>query len=158
MAIDISRDRNRPQGPRQLAQCIDPMLRSRAHLDAQLAKEMEGVLGPYLDSGRVGLAASGNTLVIACRDHTSATDLRFLQRDIRKTLMASGNADITQVRVIVAAPAADPAWTRERGVQRAIPSTARQALYSAAAVIDDFGLANALRRLARLGDGDDANR
>jgi hypothetical protein len=134
------------------------MLRSRADLDAQLVKGMEGVLGPYLESGRVGLTASGNTLVIACRDHTSATDLRFLQRDIRKTLMASGNTDITQVRVIVAPPTADPPWTTERGVQRAIPPTARKALYSAAAVIDDSGLANALRRLARLGGGDDPNR
>jgi len=114
MAIDISKDGNRQGGSRQLVHCIDPMLRSRAQLDAQLMKGMEGVLGPYLESGRVGLTASGNTLVIACQDHSSATDLRFLQREIRKTLMASGNAGITQVRVIIAAPSADPPLTVER--------------------------------------------
>lgn len=138
--------------PRHLAQWIDPSWRSRSSSDRNLADDLSGILGPYLLSERIHLTLAGDTLVIACRDRASATEIRFLQREIRKNLQATGHADIDRVHVLLA----HRPEHRSKAVEqpRVVPTTAVQALQLAAARVDDPGLADALRRLARLGAAD----
>ncbi len=126
-------------------------MRSRG--DAGIRRALEGPLGPFLEQRRIDLTATGNSLIIACRDRGCATELRFLQREIRKTLNASGYPGIEQVRVVLALPGA--AWPEAAApaTQRTIPDTARQTLRTAAEGITDQRLADALLRLARAGLG-----
>lgn len=144
-------ERQRKSAPRPLAGYIDPAWRLRSRGDAGIRRVLGALLGTFLEERRIDLAATGNTLVIACRDQGCATELRFLQREIRKTLSDSGYTAIEQIRVVLSftdAAAADPAGTV---VPRKIPASARQALHTAAAGIDDRRLADALLRLARAG-------
>ena len=134
---------------RHLAQWIDPSWRSRSSVDRNLAGDLAGILGPYLESERVDLSLAGNTLVIVCGDRAGATEIRFLQREIRKTLRATGHSGIDRVHVLLA-------HRRDRrstpaDLPRVLPATAVEALRLAAARVDDPGLADALRRLARMG-------
>jgi len=143
----------RRSAPRPLAGFIDPAWRMRSRSDAGIRRALEGLLGPFLEQRRIDLTATGNNLVIACRDRGCATELRFLQREIRKTLHASGYPGIEQVRVVLELPGA--AWPEAvtPATQRTIPDTARQALRTAADGIADQRLADALLRLARAGLG-----
>lgn len=141
-----------PRRARHLAQWIDPSWRSRSSADRNVAGDLSGILGPYLLSERIHLTLAGDTLVIACRDRASATEIRFLQREIRKNLKATGHADIDKVHVLLAhRPEQRPTVVEH---PRVVPGTAVQALQLAAARVDDPGLADALRRLARLGAAD----
>jgi len=146
-------DNGRRSAPRPLAGYIDPAWRMRSRGDAGIRRALEDLLGPFLEQRRIDLTATGNSLIIACRDRGCATELRFLQREIRKTLNASGYPGIEQVRVVLALPGA--AWPEAvaPATQRTIPDTARQALRTAADGIADQRLANALLRLARAGLG-----
>jgi hypothetical protein len=138
-----------PRRARHLAQWIDPSWRSRSGADRNLAGDLAGILGPYLASERVQLTLAGNTLVIACRDRAGATEIRFLQREIRKTLHATGHSGVDKVHVLLAHRPDRPSTSAE--LPRVLPATAVQALRLAAASVDDPGLADALRRLARMG-------
>lgn len=139
--------------PRPLASYIDPAWRMRSRADAGIRRALEGILGPLLEQRRIDIATDGSTLVIACGEPACATELRFLQRDMRKTLSAAGYQAIEQVRVVISAPG--PATTRAVAAQteRTIPSSASRALLAAASGISDRRLADALRRLARRGSG-----
>ena len=139
--------------PRPLASYIDPAWRMRSRGDAGIRRALEGILGPLLEQRRIDVTTDGGTLVIACRDPACATELRFLQRDMRKTLKAAGYPTIEQVRVVISAPV--PATTRPMALQteRTMPASASQALQAAASGITDRRLADALRRLARRGSG-----
>ncbi|MBS0001584.1 MAG: DUF721 domain-containing protein [Thioalkalivibrio sp.] len=138
--------------PRPLASYIDPAWRMRSRGDAGIRRALEGILGPLLEQRRIDVTTDGGTLVIACRDPACATELRFLQRDMRKTLNAAGYPAIEQVRVVISAPvpAATPMAPQ---TERTMPSSASQALRAAASGITDRRLADALRRLARRGSG-----
>jgi hypothetical protein len=142
-------DAGRRSAPRLLARYIDPAWRQRSKGDADLKRDLDGVLGQYLGQGRIDLATMGDTLIIACRDRGSAMELRFLEREIRKILSASGQADIRKVRTVLSRERPDPMAGASIPVQRSIPAAARRLLEMAAAGIDDEPLANALRRLAR---------
>jgi hypothetical protein len=144
----------RGRAPRPLAGYIDPAWRLRSRGDAGIRRTLEGLLGPFLEQRRIDVTATGNSLVIACRDRSCATELRFLQREIRKTLNASGYPAIEEVRVVLAAPAPPPSEAVVPATRRAIPATARQALENAADRIADQRLAGALLRLARAGLGE----
>jgi len=146
-------ENGRRSAPRPLAGYIDPAWRMRSRGDDGIRRALEDLLGPFLEQRRIDLTATGNSLIIACRDRGCATELRFLQREIRKTLNASGYPGIEQVRVVLALPGA--AWPEAvaPATQRAIPETARQILRTAAGGITDQRLANALLRLARAGLG-----
>ena len=142
---------SRRSAPRLLARYIDPTWRRRSLDDADIKRELQGVLGQYLDQDRIDLAMLGDTLIIACRDRGSATELRFLEREIRKILAASGQAQIRKVRTMLSHERQDPMARASPPVQRSIPAAARRSLEMAAADIDDAPLANALRRLAQVG-------
>jgi hypothetical protein len=150
MPSDTS-DAGRRSAPRLLARYIDPAWRQRSKGDADLKRDLEGVLGQYLEQGRIDLATMGDTLIIACRDRGSATELRFLEREIRKILSASGQTEIRKVRTMLSRERPDPLARASTPVQRSIPAAARRSLEMAAAGIDDTRLANALRRLAQVG-------
>lgn len=142
----------RRTAPRPLAGYIDPAWRLRSRGDIGIRRNLAGILGPFLEQRRIELAAMGDTLIIRCHDSASATEIRFLQREIRKTLNASGYPGLERIRVVLGAPAAGAAIpVAQATAQRHIPATARQALQTAAADVRDPGLANALRRLARAG-------
>lgn len=143
-------DRRRPSAPQPLAGFIDPALRMRSRGDAGIRRVLGGLLGPFLEQRRIDLTATGNTLVIACRDQGCATELRFLQREIRKTLNASGYPGIEQVRVVLSTPGQATPEAPAQVAPRTIPESARQALRAAADGIDDGPLADALLRLARV--------
>jgi hypothetical protein len=134
---------------RHLAQWIDPSWRSRSSADRNLAGDLAGVLSPYLLSERIHLTVAGDTLVIACKDRASATEIRFLQREIRKNLHATGHSEIDKVHVLLAHRPDRPSTAAEH--PRVLPTTAVHALQLAADNVDDPGLADALRRLARWG-------
>ncbi|MCA1789107.1 MAG: DciA family protein [Thioalkalivibrio sp.] len=142
-------DARRRSAPRLLARYIDPAWCQRSKGDADLKRDLEGVLGQYLEQGRIDLATMGDTLIIACRDRSSAMELRFLEREIRKILSASGQAEITKVRTMLSRERSNPMARASIPVQRSLPAAARRSLEMAAAGIDDLRLANALRRLAR---------
>jgi hypothetical protein len=146
-----SSEADRRSAPRLLARYIDPAWRQRSKGDADLKRDLDGVLGQYLEQGRIDLATMGDTLIIACRDRGSAMELRFLEREIRKILSASGQAEIQKVRTMLARERPDPVVRASIPVQRSIPAAARRSLEMAAAGIDDLRLANALRRLAQAG-------
>jgi hypothetical protein len=146
-----SSEADRRSAPRLLARYIDPAWRQRSKGDADLKRDLDGVLGQYLEQGRIDLATMGDTLIIACRDRGSAMELRFLEREIRKILSASGQAEIQKVRTMLARERPDPMVRASIPVQRSIPAAARRSLEMAAAGIDDLRLANALRRLAQAG-------
>jgi hypothetical protein len=155
----MSRDSNesdRRSAPRLMAGCIDPAWRLRSQGDAGIRHALEGLLGQYLEQRRIDLAAMGDSLVIACRDRGSATELRFLQRDIRKILNASGHPGIERVRVVLSEDRPGRPPDGPDPSRRSIPAAARQALRSAAVEIRDPALAEALRRLARVGMGDES--
>jgi hypothetical protein len=154
MQRDADKDR-RGKAPRPLAGYIDPTWRLRSRGDAGIRRALEGLLGPLLEQHRIGLTATDNGVVIACHDRSSATELRFLQREIRKTLNASGYPAVEQVRVVLAAPGPALSEAVAPTRERTIPATARQALESAARGVDDQRLAAALLRLARAGSAGD---
>lgn len=147
-------DRGRSSAPRPLKSYIDPTLRMRSRGDAGIRRVLAGLLGPFLEQRRIDLTANGNTLVIACHDAVCATELRFLQREIQKTLNASGYPAIDQVRVLRSMPADELREAATPAADREIPAAARQALRAAAEGIDDRQLAEALLRLARAGSGE----
>jgi hypothetical protein len=144
-------DAGRRSAPRLLARYIDPAWRQRSRGDADLKRDLEGVLGQYLEQGRIDLATVGDTLIIACRDRGSAMELRFLEREICKILSAGGQEEIRKVRTMLSRERPDPVARTSTPVQRSIPAAARRSLEMAAAGIDDAPLANALRRLAQAG-------
>ena len=148
----------RHSAPRLLARYIDPAWRRRSQGDTDIKRELQGVLGQYIEQDRVDLATLGDTLIIACRDRGSATELRFLEREIRKILAASGQAQIRKVRVMLSRERPDPMAGASPPVQRSIPAAARRSLEMVAAGIDDPPLSNALRRLAQAGAGAGASR
>ncbi|AGA34237.1 protein of unknown function DUF721 [Thioalkalivibrio nitratireducens DSM 14787] len=145
--------RERRSAPRPLARYIHPAWSRRSQTDAGLERDLAGLLGAQLSRGLVRVSLNEDTLILACRDRGTATELRFLQRDIRKTLAAAGRPAIGAVRVVFSGTQFQAAAApRESGsVDRVIPAAARQALQSAAAGIADPRLAEALRRLARAG-------
>lgn len=143
----------RPTAARRLVQCIDPALRLRSQGDAGIRRALEGLLGPYLGQSRIDLTTLEDTLIVACSDRGSATELRFLQREIRKILNASGYPGIERVRVVLSDERPSGPQPGPGSPERSIPAAARQALRSAAAEIRDPVLAEALRRLARAGMG-----
>jgi len=138
-----------PRRIRHLAQWIDPSWRSRSQEDRLLAADLAGVLDPYLANQRIQLTLSGGTLVIVCRDRASAMEIRFLQREIRKNLHATGHSGVEKVQVLFAQHQGALPAGGER--LRVLPAEAAKALQRAAATIDDPGLAAALQRLARFG-------
>jgi hypothetical protein len=144
-------DAGRRSAPRLLARYIDPAWRQRSRGDADLKRDLEGVLGQYLEQGRIDLATVGDTLIIACRDRGSAMELRFLEREICKILSAGGQEEIRKVRTMLSRERPDPVARTSIPVQRSISAAARRSLEMAAAGIDDAPLANALRRLAQAG-------
>lgn len=142
----------RRSSPQPLAVYIDPAWRLRSRGDVGIRRNLTGILGPFLEQRRIELAATGDTLMIRCHDSASATEIRFLQREIRKTLHASGYPGFEHIRVVLgAATVDDPMTVAEAPARRLIPAAARHALQTAAAGIRDPGLADALRRLARAG-------
>lgn len=141
----------RKQRPGLLAGYIDPAWRLRSHGDDGIRRDLGGVLGQYLEQHRIAVTAMGDTLVIACRDRGCATELRFLQRDIRKTLKATGHKDIDRVRILLSGHRTDSTAATPSAPRREIPPAARQALRSAAANISDPQLSEALLRLAGTG-------
>ncbi|AHF00258.1 DciA family protein [Thioalkalivibrio paradoxus] len=153
MPGNLDEPRERRSAPQPLARYIDSAWRRRSQVDAGLERDLTGLLGAQLSSGLVRVSLHEGTLILACRDRGTATELRFLQRDIRKTLAAAGRPAIGAVRVVFSgAPFQAAAAPRESGtIDRAIPAAARQALQSAAAGIADGRLAEALRRLAQAG-------
>ncbi len=143
------------QVPSPLARYIDPAWRLLSQGDHGLRRDLGGVLGLYLAQHRIAVTAMGDTLVIACHDRGCATELRFLQRDIRKTLEATGHHGIERVRILLSGSRIDNTPVARSTARKAIPPAARQALRSAAASITDPKLSEALRRLARAGlEGD----
>jgi hypothetical protein len=143
----------RRTAPRLMALWIEPALRLRSQGDAGIRRALEGLLGQYLGQSRIDLTALEDTLIVACRDRGSATELRFLQREIRKILNASGYPGIERVRVVLSDERPAGPQPGPGSPQRSIPAAARQALRSAAAEINDAVLSEALRRLARAGMG-----
>ncbi|TVP83644.1 MAG: DUF721 domain-containing protein [Thioalkalivibrio sp.] len=141
-------------GPRALASYIDPAWRMRSRGDAGIQRALHGLLGPLLEQRRIDVTTDGSTLLIACREPACATELRFLQRDIRKTLKAAGYPSIEQIRVAISAPGTAATVSVAPPAERTIPPGARQALRAAASGIADPRLADALRRLAHAGSGD----
>ncbi len=141
----------RRSAPRLLARYIDPAWRQRSQGDSDIKRELQGVLGQYIERDRIDLATLGDTLVIACRDRASATELRFLEREIRKILAAGGQAHIGKVRVMLSRERPEPMARSAPPVQRSIPAAARRSLETLAAGIEDAPLSNALRRLAQAG-------
>jgi hypothetical protein len=154
MPRDVN-ESGRRSAPRLMVQCIDPALRLRSQGDAGIRRTLEGLLGQYLDQRRIDLTALEDTLFIACRDRGSATELRFLQREIRKILNASGHPGIERVRVVLSEDRLGGSQGGPDSSRRSIPAAARLALRSAAMEIRDPVLAEALRRLARAGMGDE---
>lgn len=144
--------RNRP-GPRALASYIDPAWRMRSRGDAGVQRALQGLLGPLLAQRRIDVTTDGSTLVITCREPACATELRFMQRDIRKTLSAAGYPSIERVRVAISAPDTGAGASDAPPAERTIPPAARQALRAAASGIADSRLSEALRRLAQAGSG-----
>ncbi len=139
--------------PRKLVRYIDPAWQARSRVDQNLQRDLAGVLGPYLATRRVAVTAADDTLIVACMDRSGATELRFQQREILKTLQATGNTGIERVRVLLAAPQARRPVPDLRRVQREIPAAAREALQATARATEDPALAAALQRLARVGLG-----
>lgn len=145
----------RKQGPGLLVGYIDPAWRLRSHGDHGIRRDLAGLLGQYFDQHRIEVTAMGDTLVIACRDRGCATELRFLQRDIRKVLDATGHHGIERVRILLSAHRNDSAAATPSAPRREIPPAARQALRNTAANISDPQLSEALRRLADTGLNND---
>lgn len=157
MSDNAHRD-GRPSAPRSLASYIDPAWRARSRSDAGIRRALAGLLGAFLEQRRVDLSIAGHTLLVACHDSACATELRFLQRDLQKTLNASGYPAIAQVRVLRAQPMAQPAPPTASLEQRAIPANARHLLKAVAEGMDcsdtdERRLVAALLRLADAGLG-----
>jgi len=146
------KEANRP-GPRALASYIDPAWRMRSRGDAGVQRALHGLLGPLLEQRRIAVTTDGSTLIITCSEPACATELRFLQRDIRKTLSAAGYPAIERVRVAISAPGTAAEATGAPPAERTIPPAARRALRAAASGIADSRLSDALRRLAHAGAG-----
>ncbi len=145
---------DRRSAPRLLARYIDPAWRMRSKGDADVKRDLEGVLGEHLKQGRIDLTTMGDILIVACRDRSSATELRFMQREIVKTLHAIGQTGIQKVRIVLSGARPEAVDRASRTVQRRISAGARRSLEMAAAGIDDARLAQALRRLAKAGRED----
>lgn len=125
--------------------------------DREVERALEPVAGNALRAGRLALTLRDDTLIAICGDRGVATELRFQQRDLLKTLDAAGFNGIEQVRVRMASSPRVPAPTAQEAA-REIPASARRILADTAAAIDDPGLADALRRLARAGASPQGSR
>ncbi|WP_019583717.1 DciA family protein [Thioalkalivibrio sp. ALE16] len=116
--------------------------------DRGVERALEGLAGNALKARRLAFTLREDTLVAICADRGLATELRFQQRELLKTLRAAGFEGIEQMRIRLSRVPrpAEPAARLER---REIPEAARQILADTASRIQDPELAGALERLAR---------
>ncbi|WP_019626871.1 DciA family protein [Thioalkalivibrio sp. ALJT] len=116
--------------------------------DRRVERALEGLTGAALKAGRLALSVRDDTLVAICAERGLATELRFQQRELLKTLAAAGFDGVTQMRIRLSQTprAPEPVAPLER---REIPDTARRILSETAARVTDPTLASALERLAR---------
>ncbi|MGM0552766.1 MAG: DciA family protein [Pseudomonadota bacterium] len=140
--------------PARITRFISADWAARSGTDRQLGRALEGLLGPELRTGRVSLTLNGDTLVAICADRGLATELRFQQRELLKTLEAAGYTGVHAVRTQLARTPR-PRPIPSPSVRREIPDTARELLDQTAANVADPGLSAALARLARAARPDD---
>ncbi len=134
--------------PARITRFIAADWSARSGTDRELGRALDGLLGPDLRAGRLALTLNGDTLVAICADRGLATELRFQQRELLKTLEAAGYAGISTVRTQLGRTPR-PRETPSPATRRAIPDAARELLDQTAASVTDPALAAALARLAR---------
>ncbi|WP_018948908.1 DciA family protein [Thioalkalivibrio sp. ALMg11] len=116
--------------------------------DRGVERALEGLVGNALQAGRLAFTLREDTLVAICANRGLATELRFQQRELLKTLRAAGYEGIEQIRIRLTNTPRPPQPTT-RLERREIPDAARRILADTASNIQDPGLAGALERLAR---------
>ncbi|MFO7954031.1 DciA family protein [Thioalkalivibrio sp.] len=134
--------------PQRITRFIARDWSAHSSRDRGVERALEALAGDALQAGRLAFTLRENTLVAICADRGLATELRFQQRELLKTLGAAGFEGVEQMRIRLASTprAPEPAAQRER---REIPDEARRILSDTATSIQDPGLARALERLAR---------
>lgn len=134
--------------PQRISRFIAHDWSAHSSRDQGVERAMEPLVGDALQAGRLAFTVRDDSLVAICADRGLATELRFQQRELLKTLAAAGFAGIEQMRIRLTQTPRAPE-TALRLEPREIPESARQILADTAAGIQDDGLANALHRLAR---------
>lgn len=134
--------------PQRITRFIARDWSAHSSRDRGVERALEAVVGNALQASRLAFTLREDTLVAICADRGLATELRFQQRELLKTLSAAGFEGIEQMRIrLTNTPRApEPTAQLER---REIPDSARQILAETATSIQDPGLADALERLAR---------
>ena len=123
--------------------------REQSSQDREIATALAPVVGTYLREQRLFISLREQRLLLHCADRGCATELRFMQRDLRKILEAHGYTELQDIKVLLVLPSGQPPIP-EPLPQRAPLSAATSAvLLSAANQIQHSPLAEALRRLAR---------
>lgn len=135
--------------PRPVNRFVAANLSIHCSRDQELERALAPVVGDELRRGRLALTRQGETLIAVCADRALATEIRFQQRELLKTLAAAGIDGANEVRIRLdstpRAPQPEPV-----AVQRKIPDSARSLLRQTASAISDPELAGALERLAAL--------
>ncbi|WP_018864701.1 MULTISPECIES: DciA family protein [Thioalkalivibrio] len=135
--------------PRPANRFVAANLSVHCSRDLELERALAPVVGEELRRGRLALTRQGETLIAVCTDRALATEIRFQQRELLKTLAAAGIDGTTEVRIRLdstpRAPQPEPV-----AVQREIPEAARSLLRQTARSVSDPALSGALERLAAL--------
>ncbi|WP_019023154.1 MULTISPECIES: DciA family protein [unclassified Thioalkalivibrio] len=135
--------------PRHANRFVAANLSVHSDRDRELERALAPVVGEELRRGRLALTRQGETLIAVCADRPLATEIRFQQRELLKTLAAAGIDGTTEVRIRLDSTPRAP-QPKPVAVQREIPESARSLLMQTARSISDPELAGALERLAAL--------
>lgn len=128
---------------------LRPAWQQRSETDARLRTVLAPLLDAYLETAQVGITGNSNTVTILCQDRGSATEIRFLQREISKTLRAAGETQFTKVKITLV-QVEDKRPEEPVLVRRELSRQTRALLLSTARSINNRRLAGALERLAKL--------
>ena len=134
--------------PQRITRFIARDWSAHSSRDRGVERALDGLAGTALQAGRLAFTLREDTLVAICADRGLATELRFQQRELLKTLSAAGFEGIEQMRIRLTQTPRPPEPTAQLE-RREIPDSARRILTDTANRIQDPGLARALERLAR---------
>ncbi|WP_018868658.1 MULTISPECIES: DciA family protein [unclassified Thioalkalivibrio] len=135
--------------PRPANRFVAADLSAHCSRDRELERALAPLVGDELQSGRLALTRQGATLIAVCADRALATEIRFQQRELLKTLAAAGIEAPAEVRIRLDSTPRAP-QPEAVAVQREIPESARSLLMQTARSVSDPELAEALKRLAAL--------
>lgn len=133
---------------RPIKMFLSPAVVHRTTQDARVAAALGSLLEPYLSDFHIRLACAKDALIVFCKDRGVATEIRFMQREMLKLLLATGYGHLQAVRIRLAATPIERSAEERSEIQREMTENTRKLIRSAALRIVDARLRKALNRLA----------